>query len=286
MLYRNFSNQDEIDREYNPRLRVEQTDQYLTKYLSESERVSKTLNHQDGIQYGPTLNEVLDYYPSSEAQAPLVCFIHGGYWHAFSSRDFAFITEALHFQGFSVAHINYSLCPEVTLDEIVRQCRAALAWLFRNADALGFNPEKIGVAGHSAGGHLTGMLLATNWEHDYGLPSNLIRAAFPISGLFDLRPFPFSWLQPKLQFNLEQVMRNSPLFLECPGDSKVKVLVGGDESEEFQRQSSDYSKHLRKQGIDTDFTVIQIKHHFNLLDDFLGKGGEITQLITQTMNPS
>lgn len=72
MLYRNFSNQDEIDREYNPRLRVEQTDQYLTKYLSESERVSKTLNHQDGIQYGPTLNEVLDYYPSSEAQAPLV----------------------------------------------------------------------------------------------------------------------------------------------------------------------------------------------------------------------
>ena len=78
MLYRNFSNQDEIDREYNPRLRVEQTDQYLTKYLSESERVSKTLNHQDGIQYGPTLNEVLDYYPSSEAQAPLVCFIHGG----------------------------------------------------------------------------------------------------------------------------------------------------------------------------------------------------------------
>ena len=78
MLYRNFSNQDEIDREYNPRLRVEQTDQYLTKYLSESERVSKTLNHQDGIQYGPTLNEVLDYYPSSEAQAPLLCFIHGG----------------------------------------------------------------------------------------------------------------------------------------------------------------------------------------------------------------
>ena len=79
MLYRNFSNQDEIDRKYNPRLRVKQTDQYLTKYLSESERLSKTLNHQDGIQYGPTLNEVLDYYPSSEAQAPLLCFIHGGY---------------------------------------------------------------------------------------------------------------------------------------------------------------------------------------------------------------
>ncbi len=72
MLYRNFSNQDEIDREYNPRLRVEQTDQFLTKYLSESERVRKTLNHQDGIQYGPTLNEVLDYYPSSEAQATLL----------------------------------------------------------------------------------------------------------------------------------------------------------------------------------------------------------------------
>ena len=67
MLYRNFLNQDEIDREYNPRLRVKQTDQYLTKYLSESKRVSKTLNHQDGIQYGTTLNEVLDYYPWSKA---------------------------------------------------------------------------------------------------------------------------------------------------------------------------------------------------------------------------
>ena len=113
MLYRNFSNQDEIDREYNPRLRVEQTDQYLTKYLSESERVSKTLNHQDGIQYGPTLNEVLDYYPSSQAQATLLCFIHGGYWHAFST-GFCFYYGSIAFQGFSVAHINYSLCPEVT----------------------------------------------------------------------------------------------------------------------------------------------------------------------------
>ncbi|GIS36935.1 MAG: hypothetical protein Ct9H90mP8_3550 [Pseudomonadota bacterium] len=142
--------------------------------------------------------------------------------------------------------------------------------------------------GHSAGGHLTGMLLATNWEHDYGLPSNLIRAAFPISGLFDLRPFPFSWLQPKLQFNLEQVMRNSPLFLECPGDSKVKVLVGGDESGEISQRGN--LQTIRNTFVSRVLMQIhqnfQKKHHFDLLDDFLGKGGEITQLITQTMNPS
>ena len=284
MLYQNFTTQEQIDREYNPRLRVEQTNQYLQKYLSESERVRNKLKHQDGIPYGPSLAEILDFYPAKRKNSPLLCFIHGGYWHAFSSQDFAFISEAPHCEGFSVAHINYALCPKVTLDEIVRQCRAALAWLFRNAGELGFNPELIGVAGHSAGGHLTAMLLATNWEKDYGLPSNLIQVAYSISGLFDLQPFPFSWLQPKLQLNLEQVMRNSPLFLECLNRSKVQVLVGGDESEEFQRQSAHYSEYLCRQGIEAGFKPIPQKNHFNLLDDFLGEGGEMMQLITETIN--
>ena len=284
MLYRSFATQEQIDQEYNPRLRFKQTDLYLKQYLSESARIHKNLKHQNNIPYGPSLSETLDYYPSEKRDSPLLCFIHGGYWHSFSSRDFAFISEAPHSKGFSVAHINYALCPQVTLDEIVRQCRAAIVWLYRHAKELCFNPELIGVAGHSAGGHLTAMLLATQWEKDYGLPSDLIRFAFPISGLFDLHPFLFSWLQPKLQLNLEQVHRNSPLFLESPNPSRVRVIVGAEESKEFYRQSTEYSFHLQQQGFEVDCQSIFQKNHFNLLDDFLGEGGEVMELISNSMN--
>ena len=88
--------------------------------------------------------------------------------------------------------VNYALCPKVTIDEIVRQARAAIAWTYKSAGSFGGDPERIYVAGHSAGGHLTGMLLLTNWEGDYALPKEFIKGACAISNLFNLAPFPYT----------------------------------------------------------------------------------------------
>ena len=146
MLYRNFEKQEEIDLEYNPRFRVKDSALLLEQFLKENERVRNSINHKDGIAYGVSPDEVLDFYPVALPRSPVHCFIHGGYWHSFTSRDFAFISEDLIHHGVAVVLFNYALCPKVTLDQIVSQWRSALAWVYRNSASLDIDPERISVS--------------------------------------------------------------------------------------------------------------------------------------------
>ncbi|MBC8258176.1 MAG: alpha/beta hydrolase [SAR324 cluster bacterium] len=273
MLYHNFSTQEEIDQEYNPRFIVENTDELIQNYFTESARVLKEYSHQSGVQYGPTKAEILDIYFAEKANSPIHIFFHGGYWHSLSSRDFAFVAEGLVSNGITAVLVNYALCPQVSLDEIVRQARAAVVWTFRNAASFGGNPECITVSGHSAGGHLTGMLMSTEWEKDYDLTANIIKGYLPISGLFELTPFPFSWLQPKLQLTATEVLRNSPVLRKPTCSAPVFIAVGATESQEFIRQSKQYALFLQKNEVAAELAIIQQKNHFDIIQDFLGDGG-------------
>src|SRR5690606_2179300 len=123
----------------------------------------------------------LDIYPAGPG-SPLFVWIHGGYWRSSCKEDNAFVAPALNSAGISVACIGYSLAPAVTLDEIVRQTRTAIAWLARHAGDYGADTRRLHVGGHSAGGHLTGMLLAGNWRDKFDLPDDLIGTALPVSG--------------------------------------------------------------------------------------------------------
>ena len=229
MLYHTFSTQEEIDKVYNPCFIVENTDELIQSYFTESQRVLREYSNRSAVAYGPTPSETLDIFPAEKLCSPIHIFFHRGYWHSLMSRDFAFVAEGLVLNGITAVLVNYALCPSVNIDEIVRQSRAAVAWTYRNAGDFGGNPERISVSGHSAGGHLTGMVLSTDWGKNYGLPPNLIKGFLPISGLFDLNPFPFSWLQPKLLLTSEQVLRNSPVFLKPVFTPHVMVAVGADE---------------------------------------------------------
>ncbi len=280
-LYREFTTEEELFQEYNPRFLVSDTSELLEEYLSESERVRGTLKNHSGVAFGPTLAEVVDLFPAQGSGNPVHVFIHGGYWRSFSSRDHAFVAEALVAHGVTAVLVNYALCPQVTIEEIVRQCRAALAWTFRNIADYGGDPEKITVSGHSAGGHLTGMLLATPWAEDYGLPENVIKGAMPISGLFDLAPFPYSWLQPSLQITWDQVRRCSPMTNLPPHPVPTVVAVGTEESAEFQRQSQDYAERLREHGVPATFLPMPNRHHFNVIHDFRGTGGPLCETLLE-----
>ena len=281
MLYHTFSTQEEIDQEYNPRFIVENTDELIKSYFTESQRVLREYSNRSAVAYGPTLSETLDIFPAEKLCSPIHIFFHGGYWHSLTSRDFAFVAEGLVRNGITAVLVNYALCPSVSIDEIVRQSRAAAAWTYRNAEDFGGNPEQITVSGHSAGGHLTGMLLSTDWEKNYGLPPNLIKGFLPVSGLFDLKPFPFSWLQPKLLLTSEQVLRNSPVFLKPMYSPHVMVAVGSDESYEFQRQSKNYTIFLQKHGVPAEYLSMPGKNHFNIIHDFLGDGGPLCKKIIE-----
>jgi arylformamidase len=125
------------------------------------------------------------------------------------------------------------------------------------------------------------MLLATPWVADYGLPADVIKGALPISGLFDLAPFPYSWLQPKLQITWDQVRRCSPLSNLPPHPVPTIVAVGGEESAEFQRQSRDYVDRLREHGVPATFLPVPDRNHFNVVHDFRGAGGPLCKTLLE-----
>jgi arylformamidase len=235
-LYRDFTSQDEIDRQYNPSADVADANQRIEGWTARSAAARTSLDCRLGVKFGPTREEYLDIFPAGH-RSPVHVFIHGGYWRRFTAREHSFIAPALVEAGVAVVVVNYALCPTVTIDEIVRQVRAAVAWTFDQAASFGGDPARITVSGHSAGGHLTAMALATDWAGDYDRPADLLKGGVAISGLFDLAPFPYSYLQPALQLDWAQVRRNSPI-LHVPEQGPAMVAaVGGDESEEFRRQS-------------------------------------------------
>ncbi|WP_231489516.1 alpha/beta hydrolase [Billgrantia saliphila] len=173
MLYRDFATQEEIDREYDP-MRGRDPAALLADWRRRSERVCETTRVSFDIAYGPTLAERLDLYHAGNEGAPLHVFFHGGYWRSLGHREFGFVAEGLVRTGINVAVVNYALCPTVAFGEVVRQSRAAVAWLKCHGESLGVDSGGMSVSGHSAGGHLCAMLLATDWQGGFGLPDDLI----------------------------------------------------------------------------------------------------------------
>jgi arylformamidase len=268
MLYREFSTQAELDAQYNHREDVDDFESHAEYYVEQSEVARSALDCHLDVSYGPTVAEHLDIFPAEEPNAPVVLFIHGGYWHSLTSKEFSFVANGLVPAGVTTAVLNYETCPAVTIDEIVRQCRAAVAWLLDNAEAYGGDSSRVYVTGHSAGGHLTAMVLATDWADTYGRSADGLLGGCAISGLFDLAPFPYTYLQPKLQLTWAQVRRNSPI--EQVPDSAPPLIVsyGEDESAEMERQSEAFLDAWTEAGLDGSLYPQSEKNHFTVIRGF------------------
>jgi arylformamidase len=178
------------------------------------------------------------------ASLPTLVFIHGGYWRALDKADFSFVARAYTALGVNVVVTNYDLCPVVTLREICLQQAHALAWIYRNSPALGLNKNKIVVSGHSAGGHLSAMLLAAKWPViATDLPVDLVKGAITLSGLFDLRPVskaPF--LAKDVRLSESEAVTLSPIFMSPATNAPFLTAVGELETEAFHDQTSELEK--------------------------------------------
>lgn len=271
-LYRQFRSQEEIDAEYNLRARYQDVDTLLDRYAQRSARTRSALECRLGVRYGPTLDETLDVFPATRSGAPLLAFIHGGYWRALSSREFSFVAQGLVPHGVTVAVTNYSLCPAVSIEEITRQNRAAMAWLYANAAQLNCDRDRLFVMGHSAGGHQTALMLCTDWMDGYGLPPDLIKGGIAVSGIYDLEPLYYSFLQPVLMLNHELIRRQSPLFHIPRRAAPLLVSVGDSEPAEFQRQSREFSDAWRAAGLSGRFQVRAGMNHFTIIDELADPG--------------
>ncbi|MEL7243686.1 MAG: alpha/beta hydrolase [Cyanobacteria bacterium J06573_2] len=283
MLYRNFETQAQLDAQYSPQKSGIDSAAYMDWYTTNSAKVRSELSCELNIPFGYTRAEHLDIFPAPEPQAPIMVFIHGGYWMMASSKEFSFVAKGMVSAGITTVVINYELCPKVTIDEIVRQTRAAIAWVYQNAESFGGDPNRIYVSGHSAGGHLTAMSMITKWESDYGLPNNLIKAGCAISGLFDLMPFPYTWLQPKIQLTWGQVLRNSPIRHIPNIAGSLIVTYGEKETSEFHRQSQDFLNAWLNKDLQGECLIQPGKNHFTAIDGFLDTDSLLCETILTHM---
>lgn len=247
-LYREFDTQAALDAQYNPSAALPPGANPAQPYLAAAQQARATLRHTLDVPYGPTVHETLDIFPADRPNAPVFIFIHGGYWRAFSAKDFSGVALGLQPLGITTVVLNYALCPWVGLDEITRQCRAAVAWTLRNIQHHSGDPARVAVGGHSAGGHLSAMCLLTDWARDYGLPRDPLKAGLLFSGLFDIAPLRYSYLQPVIQLDEGVVRRQSPLQHVRPSSTPIWITWGDRESTEFARQSSAFHDAWTVQG--------------------------------------
>jgi arylformamidase len=267
-LYRDFSTQAQIDAQYNAAAALPDAARYMQHYIERSRVARETLPCVLDVPFGPTLDETLDIFPAAQARAPVFVFIHGGYWRALSSKEFSCVALGLQPLGISSVVINYSLCPKVGLDEITRQARAALAWVLRHIAAHGGDPACVAVGGHSAGAHLAAMCLQTAWAAEYGLAHDPLAAAVLVSGLYDLRPLRYSYLQPQIQLDDGVIRRCSPLFGVRKCRTPTLITWGADESSEFARQSSAFHEAASAAGHRTERVAQPGANHFSAIHGF------------------
>ncbi len=267
------------DAMYNNRELVPDHGDYLARWAEESAAVRSGPHCELDVRYGRARGETLDIFQAPDGQAPVFIFIHGGYWRALDKRDVAFVAPAFTRDGACVVIPNYDLCPGVTIPQIVMQMVRAVAWTYRNIARWGGDPERITVAGHSAGGQLAAMMACCHWHrHDPTLPPTVPRSALAISGLHDLDGvMRTSFLQPDLRLTSEQVAQASPARLPPPEQGTVYSVVGGEESAEYLR----LNRLLQESWGAARVPVCEAlpgRHHFSILDALVEPNHRLHQL--------
>ena len=262
-----------LEAQYNARAAVPEHVEIQADWQRRSERLRATRDCKLDLAYGDGERHKLDLFTTDAGNGPLQMFLHGGYWQRGDRRANHFVAEGLCANGVNVAMVGYDLCPSVTLDDIVGQVRAALAWLWRNAERLGFDADRIQVCGHSAGGHLTAMLMATHWpDQGADLPAHLIHSGLAISGLYELDPLRHTSLNEALAMDAETAGRNSPALLPATGSAPLIAAVGGLESAEFHRQAATLAQRWRDRSGAVEVLEVPGTNHFTILERLAREG--------------
>ncbi len=273
-----------LDAQYNNRLRWPDYKEHFANWRKWSEESCAKLPCHRDLAFGPGPMEKLDILPAEKQNAAIVVFIHGGYWYSLDKADYSYVAEGLRPHGIITAVNNFGLAPDTSMDEIVRQNRAALAWLWRNARTYGADPDRIYVCGHSAGGHLAVMLLATDWPaFEPGLPKDLVKGACSIGGLFDMEAIRLSYLNKTLKMSEEEARRNEPLSQAYPVKAPLSLVVAIDETPEYHRQSEAMAKLWKGLGYPVDLLVPPGVNHFDVVNQLRDPNCELVKVMLAEM---
>jgi arylformamidase len=255
----------DYEAEYNNRARVPEHPEILAGWARDAElyraEMLKAGRAELGLSYGDTPRQYFDLFlPEAGESAPLAMFIHGGWWRSLDPSMFSHMARGLNAGGIAVAVAGYDLCPIVTIADIIEQMRRACAFLWQRFG------RRLMVYGHSAGGHLAGAMVATDWPALYPkAPADLVPAGYSISGVFDLSPLTGVSVNQDLRLDADTARRVSPAFWPVPPGRVFDAAVGGLESSEFKRQSQLIAQAWRG-AAQTRYEEIALTNHFTVID--------------------
>jgi len=270
--------QDELDRNFDQRAWVDDADQLLARHAQLSEQTRQRLHHLPDIAYGTQVDEVLDYFPSSRAGAPLVVFIHGGAWRHLTKADYSFVANAQRSAGIATVIPEFSKLPGATLPQLTAQIRRALHWTRLNAARLGADSDNIHLLGHSSGAHLAMAALTADGSEG----TAFVRSITCISGIYDLGPVMLSARRHYIDLSADQVRQLSPQHqvhhVPCP----AAIFFASRDSDEFQRQAREFSAGLRAAGRLTRMERFDA-NHYDVVDMLDNPQSPLSQALLQAM---
>ncbi|WP_242608739.1 alpha/beta hydrolase [Actinomadura formosensis] len=264
---------EELDTAYNVRRKAgeELFARHMARYREMSERAVEGLPGHPGIVYDEAGGERLDVWGVGDGPRPVFVFLHGGYWMALSRDVSSFMARALHERGVATVVPDYTLAPKASLEEIVRQVRAAVAWVYRRGREFGLDPERIVVGGSSAGGHLAGMTMVGGWQEPLGLPEDVVKAAMPFSGLFDIRPVTRIYVNEYVRLDLERAAALSPALLPAGYRCPAVFVAGESDGDGFLAQSRMFQP--RWGG---ELMIVPGRDHFAVVLDLADPGSRVS----------
>jgi len=282
--YKDFR-QDELEYQYNPRVSVPEYPELAKVRAAQARKVRESAKSWLNVPYGGSPREMLDIYAADKPGGPVLVYIHGGYWRSGSKEDNCNFVPTFTKRGTTVVLVEYDLCPQVSVTDIVRQTRASIAWVYRNITRYGGNPTKLYVSGHSAGGHLTAMALAHDWAK-HGLPEDIIKGAVATSGVYDLEMVMKISVQEQVRMTPETAKVNSPMLnppqVKCP----LVVAVGAAEPKGWQQISEDYIQYCKQHGMPVEYLVEPEANHYTMSEHLLDDARPLTRAMIKLMGLS
>ena len=275
--------QKELDDAYDQSVYAPNLRQITGRYVTNSNAVRERIGAPKRLSYGATPIEGLDLYATPKPNAPVHVFIHGGAWRSGLAKDYATPAEMFVLAGahFAVPDFNNVIETKGDLMPMAQQARTAVAWVYKNAQSFGGDPNRIYVSGHSSGGHLAGVVLTTDWRKDFGLPVDVVKGVVCCSGMFDLKPVRLSKRSEYVKFT-DQVEHALSAqrhldMINCP----VTLVYGSLETPEFQRQSRDAA--VRAAGKAVEIVVAPGYNHFEVNETLASPYGFFGRAVLEQM---
>ena len=258
-----------LDAGYDNTAAVADSARVLADWERRSAEVAAAYPQHLDLRYGPRDRNRVDFFAAPREGAPVLVFIHGGYWQMRAKETFRFLASGPLAHGISVASIGYTLAPDATLAEIVAEVNGAITWIARNAPRFGADPRRLYVSGWSAGGHLTAMALA----------HPAVRGGLAISGIFDLEPIRLSFLNRKLGLAANEAAALSPLLHLPAASPPLTIAYGTAELPELKRQSCELAAARARAGLPGELAALPDRNHFTILEALADPGGALTALV-------